>query len=182
LHAAFEDLLDERIPDLVTGLAGAAGEGAPHPRGISSHVVFIEATEHQTRSWTELVAESHWLSPDCRQNNRFCKTRFFSFSDSKFRPGMCPVIPEDALLLISEAALLLIPGARESHWPDCRLTRLLVFSRSFLISRKPHVANAHVQVHAQAGNRSGLACRRHSQWMACLENKAAPQLSAFAYR
>ena len=45
------------------GLAGAAGQGAPRPRGSGSPVVFIEATEHQTRSGTEPVAESHPHAP-----------------------------------------------------------------------------------------------------------------------
>ena len=46
------------------GLAGAAGEGAPHPRGSGSPVVFIGATEHQTRSATEPVVESHPHAPN----------------------------------------------------------------------------------------------------------------------
>jgi hypothetical protein len=48
----------------VAGLAGAAGEGAPHPRGSGSPVVFIGATEHQTRSATEPVVESHPHAPN----------------------------------------------------------------------------------------------------------------------
>jgi hypothetical protein len=46
------------------GLAGNAGEGAPRPRGSGSPVAFIEATEHQTRSGTEPVAESHPHAPN----------------------------------------------------------------------------------------------------------------------
>jgi hypothetical protein len=46
------------------GLAGAAGEGAPRPRGSGSPVVFLGATEHQTRSATEPVVEYHPQAPD----------------------------------------------------------------------------------------------------------------------
>jgi hypothetical protein len=45
-------------------LAGAAGERAPHPRASGSPVVFIGATEHQTRSAIEPVVESHPHAPN----------------------------------------------------------------------------------------------------------------------
>jgi hypothetical protein len=46
------------------GLAGAAGERAPHPRASGSPAVFIGATEHQTRSATEPMAESRPQAPN----------------------------------------------------------------------------------------------------------------------